>query len=202
VLLAEDQAVVRGALGALLGLEPDLDVVALVERGDEVAAAVARSGAEVAVLDLDMPGADGLTAAEELRTAAPGCRVLVLTGLPQPAHFLRALRVGVGGYLSKDVPADELADAVRRVAAGERVLDPELAAAARATGPNPLTAREAEVLGAVAGGGSTEEVARAVHLSPVTVRNYLSQAMAKLGARNRTDAIRIAREAGWLPAAP
>lgn len=145
-----------------------------------------------------MPGTDGLTAAEGVHTNVPGCRVLILTGLPQPAHFVRTLQIGVGGYLSKDSSADELADAIRRVAAGARVLDPELVAAARATGPNPLTAREAEVLAAAAQGGSTTEIARTVHLSPITVRNYLSHAIGKLDARNRTDAIRIAREAGWL----
>jgi two-component system, NarL family, response regulator DesR len=198
VLLAEDQSVVRGALAALLALEEDLDVVAQVDRGDVVAAAAGRVRPDVAVLDLDMPGADGLAAAEALRTAHPGCRVLILTGLPQPAHFLRALQAGVHGYLSKDIPADDLAEAVRSVAAGRQVLDPELVAAARATGPNPLTGREVEVLAAAADGGSTEEIGRALHLSPITVRNYLSRAIGKLDARNRADAIRIAREAGWL----
>lgn len=198
VLLAEDQSVVRGALAVLLDLEDDLEVVDQVDRGDLVADAVARSAPDVAVLDLDMPGIDGLAAAEQLRATHPGCRVLVLTGLPQPAHFLRALRVGVGGYLSKDTPSDDLADAVRGVAAGRQVLDPELVAAARATGPSPLTTREAEVLAAAAAGGSTEEIGRTLHLSPITVRNYLSRAIGKLDARNRSDAIRIAREAGWL----
>lgn len=201
VLLAEDQSVVRGALKALLDLEDDLEVVAQVDRGDLVVEAVARSAPDVAVLDLDMPGADGIVAAARLREDHPACRVLVLTGLPQPAHFLRALQVGVGGYLSKDTPADDLADAVRGVAAGRQVLDPELVAAARATGPSPLTAREGEVLTAAAGGGSTDEIGRALHLSPVTVRNYLSRAIGKLEARNRADAIRIAREAGWIPTA-
>lgn len=198
VLLAEDQSVVLGALRALLDLEDDLDVVALVDRGDLVVDSVSRTRPDVAVLDLDMPGADGLTAAERLRTEHPDCRVLILTGLPQPAHFLRALEIGVGGYLSKDTSADDLADAVRRVAAGERVLDPELVTASRAVGPNPLTVREAEVLAAAAAGGSTTDIGRTLHLSPITVRNYLSRAIGKLGARNRTDAIRIAREAGWI----
>ncbi len=198
VLLAEDQHVVRRALVALVDLEDDLHVVADVDRGDAVLAAALASRPDVAVLDLDMPGLDGLEAAALLRERLPACRVLVLTGLAQPHHLLRALRQQVHGFLAKDAPAADLVGAVRRVAAGARVLDPDMVAAALEIGPSPLTARETDVLRTAARGESTAQIAASLFLSPATVRNYLSSAMAKLGARNRVDALQIAQRSGWL----
>jgi two-component system response regulator DesR len=198
VLLAEDQAMIRGALLALIGLERDMTVVADVERGDEVVGAARRTRPDVAVLDIDMPGIDGLSAAAILRDELPETRIMILTGLGQPGHLTRALEARVGGFMKKDAPSDELADAIRRVAKGQRFLDPDLVATALEIGTNPLTAREAEVLRVAADGGSTEDIGAQVYLSPATVRNYLSSSISKLGARNRIDAIRIAREAGWL----
>lgn len=198
VLVAEDMHMIRGALVALLSLEQDMKVVAELERGDQVLAAALEARPDVAVLDVDMPGVDGLAAAELIHEHLPECRVLVLTGLSQPGVLLRALSAHVRGFLKKDAPASTLADAVRRVAAGERVLDPDLVAAALETGTSPLTAREGDVLRTADTGLSTEEIAAQLALSPATVRNYLSNAIAKVGARNRIDAIRIAREAGWL----
>jgi two-component system, NarL family, response regulator DesR len=198
VLIAEDAHLVRGALVALISLEPDLEVVAEVDRGDDVLAAVGCSQADVAVLDIDLPGVDGLTAAQQLHEQIPTCHTLVVTGLSQPGHLLRALQAHVRGFMLKDAPADKLADAIRRVAAGERVLDPDLVATALETGTSPLTAREADVLHLSETGASTEQIAATLYLSPATVRNYLSNAIAKLNARSRIDAIRIARQAGWL----
>jgi two-component system response regulator DesR len=198
VLVAEDMHLIRGALVALIGLEEDMQVVAELDRGDLVEPTALRVEPDVAVLDIDMPGLDGLTAARRLQVSVPACQSLILTGLSQPGHLLRALEGRVRGFLPKDAPASELADAIRRVAAGERVLDPVLVAAALETGANPLTDRETDVLRAAAAGLSTEEIGDTVSLSPATVRNYLSYAIAKLGARNRIDAIRIARDAGWL----
>lgn len=199
VLVAEDQHLIRGALVALIGLEDDMEVVADLERGDEIEPIAVRTQPDVAVLDIDLPGSDGLTAAQRpsgLGTQLPGAHLL--TGLTQPSHLLRALESRVRGFVPKDAPADQLADGIRRIAAGERVLDPTLVAAALETGSNPLTARETDVLRTAAGGISTEEIANTFYLTAGTVRNYLSNAIAKLGARNRIDAIRIAREAGWL----
>jgi two-component system, NarL family, response regulator DesR len=198
ILIAEDMHLIRGALVALLSLEPDMEVVAQLERGDEVVSTALRVRPDVAVLDIDLPGLDGLTAAAQLHTELPECRTLVLTGLGQPGNLLRALQVHVRGFIIKDAPADTLADGIRRVAAGERVIDPDLVAAALETGASPLTARESDVLRAANDGSSTEEIAHRLALSPATVRNYLSNAITKVGARNRIDAIRIARDAGWL----
>ena len=198
VLVAEDMHLIRGALVALIGLEDDMEVVAELDRGDLIEPTALRVRPDVAVLDIDLPGLDGLTAARRLQVSLPECQSLILTGLSQPSHLLRALEARVRGFLPKDAPASELADAIRRVAAGERVLDPVLVAAALETGANPLTDRETDVLKAAASGLSTEEIGDKVSLSPATVRNYLSYAIAKLGARNRIDAIRIARDAGWL----
>ena len=198
VLLAEDQHLIRGALVALLSLEQDVEVVAELDRGDQILPTALRLRPDVAVLDIDLPGLDGLTAADLLHQRLPGCRTLVLTGLSQPGNLLRALKVHVGGFIVKDAPAATLADGIRRVARGERVLDPELVAAALETGSTPLTAREAEVLRAAESGSSTEQIAARLSLSPATVRNYLSNAISKVGGRNRIDAIRIARNAGWL----
>jgi two-component system response regulator DesR len=175
-----------------------MEVVAEVDRGDLIEAAALDHAPDVAVLDIDLPGIDGLTAAGRLRTSLPDCQVLVLPGLSQPSHLLRALETRVRGFLPKDAPLDQLADGIRRVAAGERVLDPSLVVAALETGASPLTDRETDVLRAAADGDSVDQIAATLYLSSGTVRNYLSNAIAKLGARNRIDAIRLARDAGWL----
>jgi two-component system, NarL family, response regulator DesR len=198
VLIAEDMHLIRGALVALVSLEDDLEVVAELDRGDQILEAALRTRPDVAVLDIDLPGLDGLTAAEQLHQRLPECRTLVLTGLSQPGHLLRALKAHVRGFIVKDAPAQTLADGIRRVARGERVIDPELVAAALETGSTPLTDREADVLREAASGLSTEQIAVRLSLSPATVRNYLSNAISKVGGRNRIDAIRIARNAGWL----
>jgi two-component system response regulator DesR len=198
VLLAEDQGLVRGAMAALLSLEPDIEVVAEVERGDEVLAAALQSRPDVALLDIEMPGSDGISAAGELRRRLPACRVLILTTFGRPGYMRRALGGGATGFMLKDAPARELAVAIRRTAAGERVVDPQLAVQALSEGDSPLSAREADVLSATADGSSAAEVARRLFLSEGTVRNHLSAAIQKLNARNRVDAARIAREKGWL----
>ncbi|OLT32921.1 DNA-binding response regulator [Actinomadura sp. CNU-125] len=198
VLLADDHHVVRSALSALLNLEPDLTVVAEVDRGDEVLPAAARTGPDVAVLDIDMPGMDGLAAAAALHDAAPATATLVLTGHGKPGHLRRALTAHVRGFLLKTAPPEELADGIRKVAAGERVLDPRLALTAWDLADNPLTPRETDVLRAAAEGAEATEIAARLHLSAGTVRNYLTSVVSKLNARSRTDAARIAREAGWL----
>ncbi len=198
VLVAEDQHLIRGALVALIGLEDDMTVVAAVDTGDAVLPAARESRPDVAVLDIEMPGVDGLVAATLLRDQLPQTRTLILTGLGNPTHLSRALQAKVGGFMRKDAPSEELADAIRRVAKGQRFLDPALVAIALEMGSNPLTARETEVLLAAADGASTREIGRALFLSPATVRNYLSNAITKLNARNRIDAIRKARKAGWI----
>ncbi len=198
VLLAEDQAMTRGALAALLGLAGDIEVVAQVGRGDEVVPAALASRPDVALLDIEMPGGDGLTVAAELRRRLPSCRALILTTFGRPGYLRRAMESGVVGFLVKDAPASELATAIRRAMAGERVIDPTLAAAALTEGNNPLTEREREVLAAAAPGASVAEIADRLALSEGTVRNYLSTAIQKLNARNRVEAARIAEEKGWL----
>jgi two-component system, NarL family, response regulator DesR len=198
ILLAEDQDMVRGALAALLGLETDMEVVAQVERGDKVVAAALAARPDVALLDIEMPGLDGIDAAAALRLAVPSCTVLILTTFGRPGYLARAMRAGVSGFLVKDAPAAELATAIRRARKGERVIDPGLAAAALAAGPNPLTRRECEVLRAAADGDTVADIAAALSLSEGTVRNYLSTAIAKTGARNRVEAARLAVDQGWL----
>jgi two-component system response regulator DesR len=198
VLIAEDQGMVRGALASLLGLEPDIEVVAQVSRGDEVVNAAAAANPDVAVLDIEMPGATGLEAAAALRTSAPACRVLIVTTFGRPGYLRRAMEGGAAGFLLKDAPASELASAIRRAAAGERVVDPGLAAAALSEGESPLTAREREVLGAAREYATVADIAGALYLSPGTVRNHLSAVMRKLDARNRAEAVRVAEEKGWL----
>jgi two-component system response regulator DesR len=198
VLLAEDQSMVRGALAALLALEGDVEIVAEVARGDEVVPAAVESKPDVALLDIEMPGIDGLEAAAALRRQLPSCRVLILTTFGRPGYLRRAVESGVAGFVIKDAPAAELAVAIRRVAAGERVIDPSLALAALGEGNNPLTAREREVLAASARGASIAEIAQSLYLSEGTVRNYLSEAIQKLDARNRVEAAHIAQEKGWL----
>ncbi|GAA3773077.1 response regulator transcription factor [Micromonospora maritima] len=198
LLLADDQALVRGALAALLSLEPDLTVVAEVSRGDEVVPEALRTGPDVALLDVEMPGLDGVAAAAALRKALPTCRVLVVTTFGRPGYLRRAMEAGANGFVVKDTPARQLADAVRRVHAGLRVVDPTLAAETLATGSSPLTERETEVLRTARGGGTVAELAATLHLSEGTVRNHLSSAIGKTGARNRADAVRVAEANGWL----
>ncbi|MFE2376975.1 response regulator transcription factor [Streptomyces sp. NPDC059398] len=198
LLLAEDQAMVREALAALLGLEPDFEVVAQVARGDEVLAAAREHAVDVALLDIEMPGLTGIEAAAQLQRELPALRVVVLTTFGRPGYLRRAMESGAHAFLVKDAPAAQLATAVRKVLAGERVIDPTLAAAALSDGANPLTDREREVLRAAADGSTNAELAAALHLSQGTVRNYLSTAIQKLTARNRADAVRIAQEKGWL----
>jgi two-component system response regulator DesR len=194
VLLAEDQAMVRGALASLLCLEDDIEVVAEVARGDEVLAAALRVRPEVALLDIEMPGASGLEAAAELSRELPQCRVLIVTTFGRPGYLRRAMEDGAAGFLPKDAPASELARAIRRAAAGERVVDPGLAAAALSEGASPLTPREHEVLCAARTAGAIAELAQVLHLSAGTARNHLSA----IGASTRAEAIRIAEERGWL----
>lgn len=198
LLIADDQALVRGALSALLGLEPDIEVVAEVGRGDEVVDAAVRSAADVALLDIEMPGMDGIAAASALRGALPSCRALIVTTFGRPGYLTRAMRAGASGFVVKDTPAAKLADAVRRVARGLKVVDPALAADSLAQGESPLTARETDVLAVARTGGSIADIARMLHLSEGTVRNHLSSAIGKTGARNRADAVRVADENGWL----
>jgi two-component system response regulator DesR len=198
LLLADDQALVRGALAALLDLEPDLTVVAQVGRGDEVVDAARDSHADVALLDVEMPGMDGISATAALTAQMPGCRALIVTTFGRPGYLRRALDAGASGFVVKDTPAEQLADAVRRVHQGLRVVDPELAVATLAVGESPLTDREREVLTLAERGGTVAQIARDAYLSEGTVRNYLSAAIGKTGARTRAEAVRLARENGWL----
>lgn len=198
VLLAEDQAMVRGALAALLTLEGDIGIVAEVSRGDEVVPAARTARPDVALLDVEMPGCDGLTAAALLHAEMPACRVLILTTFGRPGYLRRAMESGVVGFLLKDAPSGQLAAAIRRTMAGERVVDPTLAAMALSEGSSPLTDREREVLVAASRGASNAEIAASLFLSEGTVRNYLSVAMQKLGAHNRVEAAHIAEQKGWL----
>ena len=198
ILLAEDQGMVRGALAALLAFEPDLEVVAQVASGDEVVAVAQEAQPDVALLDIEMPGIDGIEAAARLRRVLPECRILMLTTFGRPDYLRRAMEAGASGFLVKDAPAERLANAIRRAATGERIVDAELAAAALQDAESPLTPREREVLEAGAGGSPVSEIARRLHLSEGTVRNYLSTAIGKTGARNRTQAWHTARDRGWL----
>jgi two-component system response regulator DesR len=198
VLVAEDQTLVRGALRALLELEDDLEVVAEVGRGDEVVPAAREHRPDVALLDIEMPGIDGIEAARELAVAVPSCRAVVLTTFGRPGFLRRAMEVGAAGFLVKDAPVADLARAIRAVVAGERVIDRDLAAAALAIGATPLSVREADVLRAAADGATVADIARTLFLSEGTVRNYLSSAIGKTGARTRVEAARVAAEKGWL----
>ncbi|MCX5399507.1 DNA-binding response regulator [Streptomyces sp. NBC_00102] len=198
LLLAEDQSMVREALAALLGLEPDIEVVAQVARGDEVLDAARAHAVDVALLDIEMPGMTGIEAAGVLHRELPSVKIVVVTTFGRPGYLRRAMEAGADAFLVKDAPAAQLAAAVRKVIAGERVIDPALAAAALAEGANPLTERERDVLRAAADGSTNAEIARALHLSHGTVRNYLSTAIQKTAARNRADAVRIAADKGWL----
>ncbi|MEV5278301.1 response regulator transcription factor [Streptomyces sp. NPDC051994] len=198
LLLAEDQSMVREALAALLGLEPDMEVVAQAARGDEVVAAARAHAVDVALLDIEMPGMSGIEAAARLSRELPAVKIVILTTFGRPGYLRTAMESGAAAFLVKDAPAVQLATAVRKVLAGERVIDPTLAAAALAEGANPLTERERDVLRAAADGATNAELATALRLSQGTVRNYLSTAIQKLAVRNRAEAVRIAREKGWL----
>ncbi|MBX6386552.1 MAG: response regulator transcription factor [Microbispora sp.] len=198
VVLAEDQSMVRGALASLLGLEPDIEVVGEAANGDEAVAVAEATRPDIALLDIEMPGRDGISAAEELRRRVPGCRVVILTTFGRPGYLRRAMEAGAMAFLVKDSPASELAAAIRRVLRGERVIDPGLAAAALSAGPNPLSPRERDVLAAAADGATINDIALRMHLSEGTVRNYLSAAIQKTGARNRIEAVRKAQSQGWL----
>ncbi len=198
VLLAEDQALVRGALSALLRLEKDIEVIAEVARGDEVVPAALSARPDVALLDIEMPGGGGLPAAQALREYLPSCRVVILTTFGRSGYLRRAMDSGAVGFLLKDAPATELAVAIRSVMEGERVVDPDLALAALSEGTNPLTNREREVLSVALSGISIADIAAQLYLSEGTVRNHLSMAMQKLGARNRMEAARLAEQKGWL----
>lgn len=198
VLLAEDQAMVRGALIALLRLEPDLDVIAEVSDGKEVLPAAMESQPDVALLDIEMPGGDGLSAAQALSKNLPSCKVVILTTFGRSGYLRRAMESGAVGFLLKDAPADQLAIAIRRVMAGERVVDPELALSALSDGDNPLTTRERDVLRASLDGASIADIALQLYLSEGTVRNHLSTAIQKLNVHNRMEAAHLAKEKGWL----
>jgi two-component system, NarL family, response regulator DesR len=198
LLIVEDQAMVRGALRALLALEEDIEVVAEAGRADEVVSAAIASRADVALLDIEMPGGDGISAAAALGDALPRCRSLILTTFGRPGFLRRALETGASGFLLKDAPPEELAQAIRRTARGERVVDPGLAASALSEGLSPLTERERQVLAATDRGADLDEIARTLFLSRGTVRNHLSNAIQKLSARNRSEAARVAETKGWL----
>lgn len=198
VLLAEDQGMMRGALAMLLGLEDDIEIVAQVGTGDGVLPAALETRPDVALLDIEMPGRNGLDAAADLRGALPSCKVLILTTFGRPGYLRRAMESGASGFLVKDGPVEELADAIRKVLAGQQVIDPGLAAAALSAGPNPLTLRERDVLGAAADGATIADIAQRLYLAESTVRNYLSSAIGKTGSRNRIEAVQNARANGWL----
>jgi two-component system response regulator DesR len=198
VLLAEDQAMVRGAIAALLELEPDIEVVAQVERADQILTAAFESHPDVALLDIELVGGDGLSAATELHRAQPNCRVVMLTTFGRVGYLRRAMSGGAVGFLLKDAPATELSKAIRRVVAGERVIDPALALTALSEGDNPLTPREREVLAESIEGATVADIAARLRVSEGTVRNHLSMAIQKVGGRNRVEAARLAEQKGWL----
>ncbi|MFE0381521.1 response regulator [Streptomyces inhibens] len=198
VLLAEDQRMMRGALALLLDLEEDMQVVAQVAAGDQIVAAALDARPDIALLDIELPGRSGLDAAADLRDQLPSCKVLIVTTFGRPGYLRRAMEAGASGFLVKDGPVEDLAAAIRRVLAGERVIDPGLAAAALSAGPSPLTQRERDVLTAAVDGATVADIAAKVHLSQATVRNYLSAAIGKTGTRNRMEAVRAARQNGWL----
>lgn len=199
ILLAEDVAMVRGALVALIELEPDLKVVAAIENGADIVPTALAYQPDIAIIDIDLPGLDGLSAAATLHAELPACRTLILTNLGRGGTLRRALAAHVSGYILKDAPPEQLATAIRGVAAGRRVIDPQLALSAWDSEQNPLSAREHEVLRLAAGGTDAAEIASTLHLSVGTVRNYLTTIVVKLNARNRVDAVKTAYDAGWLP---
>ncbi|MFI9046224.1 response regulator [Streptomyces sp. NPDC053427] len=198
VLLAEDQGMMRSALALLLDLEEDMKVVAQVATGDQIVPAALDARPDIALLDIELPGCSGLDAAADLREQLPSCKVLIVTTFGRPGYLRRAMEAGASGFLVKDGPVEDLAAAIRRVLAGERVIDPGLAAAALSAGPNPLTPRERDVLTAAVDGATVADIATKLHLSQATVRNYLSAGIGKTGTRNRMEAVRAARRNGWL----
>jgi two-component system, NarL family, response regulator DesR len=198
LVLADDESLTRGAVGALLGLEADIEVVAQVGSGAEVVPVARTTAPDVALLDVQMPGGDGLEAAAELHAALPACRIVILTTFGRPGYLSRAMRAGAAGFVVKDAPPEQLVDAVRRVHAGLRVVDPALAAESLSSGASPLTDRERGVLTAAADGATVSDVAARLHLSEGTVRNHLSAAIGKTGARTRAEAVRLADQRGWL----
>ncbi|MFG3442982.1 response regulator [Nonomuraea sp. NPDC047897] len=198
IMIAEDQGMMRDALALLLGLEDDLEIVARVPSGDAVVPAALEHRPDAALLDIELPGRSGLDVLPELRAALPGCAVLILTTFARPGYLRRAMEAGAAAFLVKDGPVEELAAAVRRAVAGERVVDPALAAAALNAGPSPLTARERDVLAAALDGSTIADVAARLHLSESTVRNHLSSAIGKTHTRNRIEAAHLARHNGWL----
>ncbi|MCA2222254.1 response regulator transcription factor [Nonomuraea aurantiaca] len=198
VILAEDQAMVRGALASLLGLEPDIEVVGEAADGEAAVAVAVQQLPDIALLDIEMPVMDGLSASAKITSQVPGCRVMILTTFGRPGYLRTAMEAGAVAFLVKDSPARELAAAIRRVHAGERVIDPGLAAAALSAGPNPLSVRERDVLAAAVDGSTIGDIARHLHLSEGTVRNYLSSAIQKTHARNRIEAVQRAKSQGWL----
>lgn len=198
LLLADDEHLIRTALAALLGMQDDLEVVAEAASGPEAVAMARLHRPDVAVLDLQMPGLDGITVAEQLHSQLPDCATLIVTSHGRPGHLKRALSAGVAGFLPKTTSAQVLADVVRTIHTGGRYVDPQLAAEAISTGDNPLTGRETDVLELAATGTPIEAIARQAALSPGTVRNYLSSAATKLGAANRHDAVQRARTHGWI----
>jgi two-component system response regulator DesR len=197
-MIAEDQTMVRQALVALLELEPDIEVVAQAATGDEALAMARKHGPDVAVLDIEMPGSTGIEVAQRLQADRFAGKVVIVTTFDRPGYLRAAMAAGASGFLLKDAPAADLAAAIREVAAGGRVVDPSLAAAALAQGDSPLTDRETEVLAAAAGHDAIADIAARLHLSNGTVRNHLSAAIQKLGARNRAEAVELAQQKGWL----
>ena len=198
VLVADDQALIRGAFATLIGLEPDMTVVAQVGTGDDVLPAALRESPDVALLDVQMPGLDGLAAAALLAERVPACRVVILTTFGRPGYLRRAMAAQAAGFMVKDAPPETLLDAIRRVHAGLRVVDPDLAAESLAVGESPLTGRERDVLLATADGGTVGQIAKRLFLSEGTVRNHLSSVIGKTGAATRADALRVATERGCI----
>jgi two-component system response regulator DesR len=198
VLLAEDQAMMRGALAVLLDLEDDIEVAAQVGAGDAVVPTALETRPDIALLDIELPGTNGIEATRELASRLPACRVIIVTTFGRPGYLRRALEAGAKGFLVKDGPVDALAQTIRRVCAGETVVDPDLATAALSAGANPLTEREQDVLNAASEGATVASISRQLSLSDSTVRNYLSSAIGKTGSRNRMEAVHIARSNGWL----
>lgn len=198
VLIAEDEGMMRSALATLLALESDLEIVAQVGSGDEVVAAAHEARPDVALLDIEMPGPSGLELIEVLQRELPECAVMILTTFGRPGYVQRALMAGARAFIIKDGPVDELARTIRRVREGETVVDPSLSSAALALGPNPLTQRERDVLREASDGSTVADIGARTYLSPSTVRNYLSDAIGKTGSRNRMEAVRVARDNGWL----
>lgn len=198
ILIADDQAMIRGAFAALLGLEPDFDVVAQVGSGDQVVPQALLTRPDVALLDVQMPGLDGLAAAASLHSQLPTCRVIILTTFGRPGYLRRAMEAGAQGFLVKDAPPEQLIDAIRRVLAGLRVVDPGLAAETLSVGESPLTGRERDVLSTALSGGTVAEIAASLYLSEGTVRNHLSSVIGKTGTRTRAEAARVATDRGWL----